>query len=134
MLGVKETEIGEHTYKVTQLLVREGHPILYNLQLAVAEGLTSQGSTIAAAFKALPESKLDAMCKKFAEQTLVTYRSESGEREEQLSKIYDLHFAGKYEELYQWLFFCVEVNFAGFFTWAAKKLGINIDLKAIITG
>jgi hypothetical protein len=55
------------------------------------------------------------VCNIFADSTDVVIHDDKGKREPQLSKIFDLHFAGKYDEMLAWLIFCVEVNFGSFF-------------------
>ena len=127
MLPQKTKTIGAHEYKVRMLPATKGRVVMLTLArvLGPAAGVaaTAKGGDNAALLEPLFKSvlqgltadDLNAVCNIFADSTDVVIHDDKGKREPQLSKIFDLHFAGKYDEMLAWLIFCVEVNFGSFF-------------------
>lgn len=130
MLPTKSRKIGDCTYTTTLLSASEGlaiNPLLYRaLGPAVAElaanlpeGDLSLGdlpwAAVTAAVKELTlrldEADLRTLTTKFAAVTEVTLPDGKKPR---LNDVFDVHFAGKYARMYQWLLFCLEANFADF--------------------
>lgn len=60
----------------------------------------------------LSEADFDYLCEAFASGSSVQVESKFVGLSE--AGVFDLHFAGKYGDLLQWLWFCVEVNFGNF--------------------
>jgi hypothetical protein len=127
----KERRIGGTTYRITQLPTKRGRALLVRFVRlcgpgagAFVGGIGRARSSFDAALGAgiadalhdfctrLNEDDLAAICDEFAVYTVVV---QSREIELQLSKIFDDHFAGKYDEMFQWLRACCEVNFSSFF-------------------
>ena len=105
--------IGDITYTVTQLGAKQGRLVLARIARIV--GAAAESATPMAAFtQALSDDDFVFLCDTFAAMT--TYHtSTEPSKEPALAPVFDLHFAGKYAEMLQWLWFCVEVNFASFF-------------------
>lgn len=130
-IEAKDKRIGATNYRITQLPAKRGRAMLVRfirlfgpgagafvgglgrgkagfdaaLGFGIAEGLHDLCTR-------LSEEDLSAICDEFATYTVVV---QSRDIELQLSKIFDDHFAGKYDEMLSWLRACCEVNFASFF-------------------
>lgn len=121
-LSVSSKHINGHEYKVRQLGANKGRSVLIRLSklvgpmaasvAAAKDKETALETAAQAAFAAITEEDFKFVCDTFAESTDVVMPDG---REPQLSKIFDLHFAGEYLTMIQWLAFCVEVNFGSFF-------------------
>lgn len=127
----EEREIGGVRYKVTQLGAKTGESFLYvrlprllgpglgefitglgrasDVESAIANGL---GDAIRDLAQRVNDQDYAAIRDEFAKLTVVAL---DAEREMPLSKIYDDHFAGRYQDVAAWLGFCLEVNYRGFF-------------------
>lgn len=114
-------QIGEHTYEVTTLGAKMGLKVGMRLTKALARGteleeLKAGGITVMGAITkafahiliALPEEDFDFIVSTFAQSTVVVL---SDEQRPSLAKMFDLQFAGRYEDFIEWLKFCVEVNY-----------------------
>ena len=123
MLGSQERVIGGVTYKVFQLGALTGRAALVRLVKLMGGALSGDrrdvGSIIAKVAESLSESDVAYFCDLFAPQTTVTTAPGKSPK---LDTIFDLHFAGKYMELFEWLRFCVEVNFGNVFTGLASAV------------
>jgi hypothetical protein len=127
----KERRIGAANYRITQLPAKRGRAILVRFVRLIGPGAgafvgglgrgktgldAALGAGVADAMldfcTRLNEEDLAVLCDEFATYTVVI---QSRDIEQQLSKIFDDHFAGKYEEMLLWLKACCEVNFSGFF-------------------
>ena len=62
--------------------------------------------------ESLSEEDFDYLCQAFASGSAVQNGSKLVDLKEQ--GVFDLHFAGRYGELLQWLWFCIEANFGSF--------------------
>jgi hypothetical protein len=131
-IETRERRIGATTYRVTQLPAKPGRAMLVRyIRLAgpgagaFVGGLSSSkagtfdgsvGGGIAEAIHdfttRISDAELDAICDEFARYTIVV---KSRDVELKLSDVFDDHFAAKYDEMWAWLRFCSEVNFASFF-------------------
>lgn len=117
-LEIKETEIAGTRYEVTQLGVKAGQRVIRRLAKVVlplmvmaqegGKGLSDIGGLL----DHLSDEDVDYLCDTFAATTKM--RAAAGGELTPLTKVYEVHFAGKYIELFQWLRFCVEVNFGSF--------------------
>lgn len=131
MIETKSKKIGDVTYRVRQLKATSGRKILVRLLKVFGPALDAVdtkgginiGALLGGALQGLDEETVDSLCDTFAQQTEFELANgnfvglgEAGQ--------FDLHFAGKYVEMTQWLVFCVQVNFADFLgvlSAAAKK-------------
>lgn len=118
--------IGESSYTVTQMPAKTGRKIfarLMNILAPALKALPTEGAASAvdwggflAGLLGNPELEhhLDYFCDSFAAFTLVT----TGTSTQPLHKegVFDIHFAGKYADMVQWLRFSFEVNLGDFFT------------------
>jgi hypothetical protein len=130
-IEAKERRIGATTYRITQLPTRRGRALLVRLVRLLGPGAGSfvgglgrgrAGIDAALALGVadavhdlcarLNDEDLAVICDEFATYTVVVV---SRDIEQQLSKVFDDHFAGRYDELLQWLRACCEVNYASFF-------------------
>jgi hypothetical protein len=124
--------IGRYAYTVTQLRAKQGNAVLVRLAKLAGptlgalfsggeEGagealervsLGGLGAALREFAAGLTEADLDWLCTTFADCTTVEIEPGSVKP---LRGIFDLHFAGAYLELFEWIAFCLEVNFADFF-------------------
>lgn len=123
MLETKNKTINGTTYKVTQLGVRKGTQVLLRIVnklglLAKAEGGGVEG-IIGAVAQNLTEEDFNFLCDAFLPMTLVSTLG----KEIPLKNHFELHFAGKYWEMCEWLAFCLEVNFSDFLDGLKSKIG-----------
>lgn len=132
MRETKEKQIGTRgfRYHVIQFGAREGGRVLVRLLKmiggaageAMAGGddaldgfdLSTVGKMIGNLAETLNESDFDYLVDKFSAVTAVSGGEYTAPLQLNTEGVFDLHFAGEYQELGQWLLFCVEVNFGGF--------------------
>lgn len=127
MFKVEERKIGDSTYKVSQLGAIKGRSVMLRLTKCLGPALVGLASreTLKASIPDLlanmdiEEEDLTYFCDSFAEKTFVVTPDGKMPR---LDNVFDLHFAGRYMEMIQWLGFCLEVNYAGFFRGAADRV------------
>lgn len=99
-LETRSKTINDTEYEVRQLDAITGRRVLTRLQRAA---------------KSMSDEDMDFLCDSFAPSTCVISTNEKGQRvAPKLSAIFGLHFAGKYDEMTEWLAFCIEVNFGSF--------------------
>ena len=142
MRETKQKQIGTrgHTYHVTQFGARHGGRVLVRLLKMIggaageamkgdADGfdMRTVGGMVSNLAETVNEDDFDYLCDTFAKTTsieldgkVVSLTTEG---------LFDLHFAGAYIELGQWLLFAVEVNFGGFL----GEGGIVQRAKAVAT-
>lgn len=125
MRKTKEKQIGDrgYVYHVTQFGAREGGRIAIRLGKifggALGAAIKSDterdvGDMIAKAFDAVTEQDFDALIDTFAKCSAVSGGDYKGQAPLTAEGLFDLHFAGAYGELVQWLIFAFEVNFGSF--------------------
>lgn len=127
-LDKHEKQIGENLYEVTLLDARTGYRLGLKITKALARGARKGGELddvkggetlrvamlgkviqgLANAIESLPEEDLTHVIETFAKTTSIRMGENSAPP---LSKVFDLHFAGKYDEMLQWIEFCLEVNY-----------------------
>ncbi len=114
-LETKDKSIAGVTYRVTQLTATKGRAVFVRLAKLFAgmAGAKNMEDRIAGILGKLSDDDLKFVCDVFASATQVHAPGDKGWP--QLSDVFDLHFAGRYLEMFQWLAFCLEVNFSGFF-------------------
>lgn len=130
MRETKSKQVGGrgYTYHVTQFGAREGGRVLVRLLKmiggAAGEAMANDtegfdmvvvGRMISNVAETVSEQDFDYLVDTFMKTTSVsggTY----GDRQVPLGTdgVFDLHFAGAYQELGQWLLFAIETNFGGF--------------------
>lgn len=134
MLEAKEKVIDGVSYKVHQLGARKALRMLQRIIKIVGPGIATgiQGVDGQGGFQAmaemdigklalgqavkeladrLDEAVVDGIVDELAQVTVVV----KGDKQPALSAIFDLHFAGKMKQLFQWLLFALEVQFGDFF-------------------
>jgi len=114
MREVKSKTIKDCTYEVTQL----GAIKVRSLLTRLARILGSGGGDMAKSLGLITEEDMTYVCDAFAELTVV---HQPDGKAPYLKNCFDLHFAGKYDEMIQWLMFCLEINFGSFLD--VKSLG-----------
>ena len=124
MRKVEALKIGDYTYHVTQMGAIQGRDTLARL-IAVAGPI--MGEENGAGLRHLKPADLQQLSDDMAKLTEVELPD--GKRP-LLSNIYDLHFVGRYDEMFEWLTFCIKINFASFFAKALAKLGGLVKGKA----
>jgi hypothetical protein len=128
MLETVTKEIEGTTYEVRQLDAVKGRKVFVRFAKLIAPALAeiqgqkdpnaALGRVVSTFAAGIDEETLDYFCDAFAPTTCIV----EGAKKPELSKVFALHFAGKYFELVQWLVFCFEVNFGSFF----HKLGPSL--------
>lgn len=130
MIETKDKTIGGVLYRVSQLGALTGRGVLVRLVKLVGGGLV--GALVSGGLKGLDrgalatslgkvvdgfsEEDLAYFCDLFSPLTQVITRDKAGKQLNQLlANTFDLHFAGKYREMGQWLLFALEVNFGSVF-------------------
>jgi hypothetical protein len=129
MLDKKSKAIGGHTYEVTQLNALQGRRVFTRfakIAMPAVAALKGGSDSVEEAFTnglavfadRITEDDLDFFCDAFAPSTSV--KDENTGKAPKLSDVFAVHFAGKYDEMLKWLYFCLEVNFSSFFEGLAK--------------
>lgn len=144
MIEVQEKEIRGRTYRVAQLgstlgrrtltrLVQAIGPSLAELIKSEGEGidLASTAGAIATFSRDLKDADLEYLCSTFAKVTEV--QGEDADAWLPLDKHLDLHFAGKYGAMFEWLWFCLEVNYSDFFDASSASGPMRAALEAMKT-
>lgn len=125
----QKRKIGDYSYRVTPLGVGKGKALLVRLARAMGpalaaavDGIGSGGGSLAKLpagvlapgirelAASLNEEDLDYAVEVLAETTEVS----SGGEWAELDKLVEFHFRGAYDELLQWLWFSLEVNYGSF--------------------
>jgi hypothetical protein len=137
----REKQIGDYTYRVTQFGAKQGRGLLVRMikmagpalggalsalargnkgefEAAIASGL-SQG--IYELAERLTEAEFASVTDEMAKLTVVVL---DGDKEPRLSGIFDDHFAGRYDEMLQWVAFVWEVNYGSFFGGSTDRVGM----------
>lgn len=131
----KETKtIGEHTYEVTQLDAVRGRSVFLRFAKLIAPGAgdvventgeetnTRIVKALAKIVQNVSEEDLNVFCDVFSQSTCLQVTGDDGRmRAPKLKETFNLHFAGNYDEMIQWLYFCFEVNFGNFFAKAGLR-------------
>lgn len=128
MIKTSEHRIGNHTYRITQLPVSKGRPLLVRLTrvlgpvvaelLRDGEKLSEAGAgAVAGAIRELAtrltDEDLSYVCDALAEHTEVSMGDGKWVR---LSGVFELHFAGAYDEMLKWIGAGIEANYRSFFS------------------
>jgi len=149
-IEAKEKRIGGVTYRVTQLPAKRGRSMLVRFVRLVGPGAGSfvggLGRSKDQTFDGglalgiadglhdlclrLNDDDLSAICDEFATYTIVV---KSRDVELRLSDVYDDHFAGRYDEMFAWLRYCCEVNFASFFAVSSSASGLLGRLTKLLS-
>jgi hypothetical protein len=131
-LESKERRIGATTFRITQLPAKRGRAMLVRFVRLLGPGagafvgglgrgkapsldfaaIVGVGDAVHDICLRLSDEELGAICDEFATHTVVV---QSREIELPLTKVFDDQFAGKYDEMLEWLKACCEVNFSSFF-------------------
>lgn len=136
-------QIGECEYQVTAIPAKLGCRVaarLANALAPAAKALPEEGFELSPEqlvrflepIFANPElgDLLDYLCTTFAERTVVTDLNGS---QFPLGRIFDTHFADRYDDLIQWLAFSLQVSMSSFFRGArglAVQAAAGINLKS----
>lgn len=127
MLRTEEKEISGVVYVVTTLPMTQGVEVFGRLAplftLAAATG--DMGRAAAKSIQEMQAADILHVSKVFAEHT--TLRFPDG-REPVLKNVMEAHFSGDYLPMFEWIAFCIKVNYESFFVGLVAKLQ---TLKAI---
>lgn len=124
-LQPQDKTIGGSTYRVTPLVATQGRAVFVRLAKMLGSAAAGGGEkgnlyeSLARVLENLNETDLAFISDAFARQTQL--QMERGWV--QLSDAFDLHFAQRYLEMFQWLAFCLEVNYSGFFRGIGADVG-----------
>ena len=114
----KTVTIGSDTYTITQLGAKKGRAVAVRLAKLLAPMAEGEDRGLSAALQNLSDADLEYVCDAFA--ALTSVKMERGSP--QLDAIFDMHFAGKYGAMVNWLVECVKFNFADFLDELSVKL------------
>jgi hypothetical protein len=135
-IETKTVEIGEYTYQIPQLPAMRGLKMLNRLgrlfgpALADLFGSADEVESIADldvrfigpaardVFERLTEAEMESITRDLLAGTLVTI----GPKTAPVMPIFDDHFAGKYQDVFQLLGAAIKGNFGGFFEGLAARL------------
>lgn len=92
--------IGGHKYKTHQLGGLQGREVMIRFVNALKKGGIENSV-----------EDFNFFCDSFAPVTYV----QLGDKEPVLSSIFDAHFAGMYDDMIDWVKFCLKANFPSFF-------------------
>lgn len=133
MLTPETRTIGSYTYTTTKLGALKGTEILARLAVnATPLMIAAHGGNVAAIARSVESLKpemITELCTTFAAVSTVKI----GTNEPRLDAVFDVHFAGNYLELFEWLTWCLEVNFRSFFVGAAAKMGARLVAEKALT-
>lgn len=119
----KTKTIGDFTYTVMQHGALKGREVFLRLTKSLVPILDAIGKEdLAKAGGLLSSTELEFLCDTYAKLCNVTggrYENKSP----YVKDVFDDHFAGAYDEMLEWLFFCVDSDFGQLF----KKAGINLQ-------
>lgn len=116
--------IGEHTYRVTQLTALKGRALFTRLvrflgpaaagALGSRRGLGAldKGALMSDLATRVTDEELGYFCDVLGECTEIIGASGKAERLDR--ELFDVHFAGRMLDMFKWLQFALEVNFADF--------------------
>lgn len=133
-LETKTEKIGRFNYKCTQLGARESGRVFFRLMhllapvfdgLDVKNAASLENAIFAGVSKALASAKyedFEALCDTFAKHSEVEISTDKWPR---VADVFEVHFAGAFEEQIQWLIFCVKTNYANFLDVVTAKLKEN---------
>jgi hypothetical protein len=124
-----DKQIGErgYVYHVTQFGAREGGRVLVRLlkMIGGAAGaavaseqdfdMQTVGKIISNLAESVSEQDFDTLVETFMKTTEVSGGTYNTRAPLTTEGLFDLHFAGAYDELGQWLLFAIEANFGGSF-------------------
>jgi hypothetical protein len=128
----KSKQIGEHTFTVTQLPARQGaeglrrlgarvSPLVASLAKEVSSGGDPNSAILgglAGVVTSLSEQDLSYYIEIFGDSSTVTMEKGAPK----VKAVFDILFAGKYEDMLEFLLFAFEVNYSGFFQSARARL------------
>lgn len=131
MFKTESKDIDGFRYEVTQMPAGEGLQIMarvMNLLSGLSKGDGSGGTVEERVLSRLggliadPKlaEHLEVFCRVFSKYTAVQFVT--GEKP-QLNNVFDLHFAGRYKALIEWLAFSLQVNFGPIFLAAFRSAG-----------
>lgn len=130
--SVEAKKIGAHVYGVRKLPAGVGLPVLAKLLNligpAIKEAQDGDGRMARVVSGLLSNEKLGEQLQYFAEVFSKYSTVDTAGRSVELAGIYDLHFAGNYFELVQWLVFCFEVNHGSFLAEAGVSVQALVAL------
>lgn len=119
-LETRTKTIAEVEYEVRQLDALKGRKVFIRLAKMLAPLLNAKGdgdmfARLGAALASVDEADFEYLCETFAPTTSMLTVDEQGRtRRPELSKVFAIHFAGQYDAMLEWLYFCLEVNFGSF--------------------
>jgi hypothetical protein len=120
----QDLQVGGRTYSVTPLPAGKGLAVMQRVSKCLGPALgklASDQGALAAAVGEITErmsaEDLDWLCRTMAATTMV----HEGGKQLSLERIFDVHFAGEYDVLVDWLVHCFKVNFGPL----VAKLGLR---------
>lgn len=108
--------VNGNTYHVTQMGALQGRDTLTRLLAMVGPLMTED---LGKGLSSLKPEDLAALSDAFAALTEVEL---SNGKRPRLKDVFDDHFAGEYDAFFEWLLFCVRLNFQSFFAKALAKV------------
>jgi hypothetical protein len=131
----RKTEFGNHVYEMTTLGTKIGQKVLLRLfrilgpaaAEVLSKGEEGIGSALSLASNSTTDADLDFVTETMAAQCTVriplTTQAGPGHTDPvDLSKVYDGHFAGRWDEWALWIGWCVRENFGSFFEGKALEM------------
>lgn len=116
MINTVTKTIGETSYAVSQLGALQGREALRRLA-AIAGPAIEGGETVffGKLVASIQKDDLEYFCNLFAKSTILDGKVP-------LASTFDVHFAGNYGDMLEWLIFAMEVNFKSFLDGVLKRM------------
>lgn len=127
MAEQRTIEIEGHTYKLDLFGAKEGQRVFFRLitflgpmvgAAAGGGGWKGIGPALETFARSATPEAFEGLAETFAEKTtlMLTAKTKTGDKavQVQLSKVYDTHFAQRYQALFTWLGWAVKENFESF--------------------
>lgn len=118
MRETRSKEIAGRTYEVTQLGAVAGQKVFVRVLKVLGPAIGAKD--MAALLGGIQESDVQALVDAFIPMTHIAGVGQLNAR------TFDDHFAGAYRELFDWLAFCVEVNFGDFLSAPPSGLAASV--------
>lgn len=119
-LETKSHTINGFTYDIAQLGAKQGRIVLARV-LRIVGVAAEAADPVAKLASALTDAEIEFLCDTFAKTTMFG-QADTGNRVP-LKDQFDLHFAGRYGDMIQWLWAALMVNYESFFS----ELGLSAD-------
>lgn len=140
-LGVDERQIGEHTYRVTQLTTLKARALFARLVQFLGPGVATAISSgnVSSILNMDIGALVGSLADKFTDNELAYFCTQLGSCSEIVvdgktqtltNAIIDVHFAGHLLDMFKWMAFALEVQFSDFLSEWKRIQAAALEAKA----